>query len=978
MRNTKESKIKKAVAFAVAVLIASMSLTSSVALAQQFDDTKSSVVYCSKPLKVKIGSVYDYRYFVYASKVGSSDLNIKIEKGFAHTLENLYPGSKAQLNGKQITIKESTSFILHDLGGLELALSGNNVQFVPSEKCDELVATMTSISGYSKQKLVDDENMVSAQMGLVTAMTAAAGTIVIKDVIGYEPAPRTLTTPTKPYEYDAPSTIKYLEENGYRGQKFMDDYNNFMLGEEKKFPEIKNMAEFQKEAYLMRKYDEAWMDKIKGQLSENQRTYLKLYSDSIRDPSIELGQKNIADALNILTKEKIYKHSSEPSKWLSLAEYLSKADEGLDVEYKIVSKTISDKYKSVGLSGDTNHLQTFKKSTGVLLSETPIFAVKNDPLVRAGALVHYGGDRNLKAMFISMDSKAQSLQQTGMTLVHESSHETTYALDSIEKLSLDKISSKLGTEGLASYDEYKFANEQKASGMSGFEIEIKAAKNFRLRAASFENRIYGDGPSVYEFIRDRYGQEFVDKIKKGEVLLEEKVDVKGMDSLFRTSFLPPLTDSINSATDHFLKIEDKLNEVRRTIETDIQKPDISKLNKYVSDLDGLHESISKDSLMQPSVKNVLTAYVIKLKNNIQTYRDAPEELRVKTYSEGFMKVVNEFRVNLANNLAQESAELAKVSGGISREKVPAAQFNAVEDAANKLLEKTRKIKQLDNVLTEKSLQSLNSAENSILKGKVPEELTKTAEVAKKSASGQMAATAGITMVLVLGPHFREYGEENNNPYLVYTGTAVEYSGLGLFLAQAGATVYAIVNVFLAEGLYAAFWAGMESLTMLVFSEGAIIGLFVIFLAENIWCVLVDIFNCMYIQPTLTLSKTKGFTGEKIQYSVSGFDVKDGIGNQEGKRYMMTYQGSYGLQLGWCTVSGDICKGDFYVPSTASDTVKIFAQDIDNTYRSASVTFQKIRNQLVMGATIVTDKSYLCMYTKEWQGETDIEATCAKA
>ncbi|TRZ54842.1 hypothetical protein D4Q76_01555 [archaeon] len=976
MGNTKESKTKKAVAFAVAVLIASMSLTSSVALAQQFDDTKSSVVYCSKPLKVKLGPVYDYRYFVYASKVGSSDLNIKIEKGFAHTLENLYPGSKAQLNGKQITIKESTSFILHDLGGLELALSGgSDVQFVPSEKCDELVATMTSISGYSKQKLVDDENLVSSQMGLVTAMTAAAGAIIIKDVIGYEPSPRTLTTPAKPYEYDASSTIKYLEENGYRGQKFMDDYDGFILGEEKKFPEIKTMAEFQKENYLMKKYDEAWMDKIKGQLSETQRTYLKMYSDSIRNPSIELGQKNIADALSILTKEKIYKHSSDPSKWLSLAEYLSKADEGLDVEYKVINKMMSEKYKGyVESSVEQPHLQVFKKSTGIMTSEIPIIAVTDNPAVGPGQISHPSGNRNLRVMLISLDSKARSLQQTAMTLVHETSHETTYAVESFEKLSLDKISSKLGTEGLASYDEYRFANEQKASGMSGFEIEIKAAKNFRLRAASFENRIYGDGPSIYEFIRDRYGQEFVDKIKKGEVLLEEKVDVKGMDSIFRTSFLPPLTDSINSATDHFLKIEDKLNEIKKTAEADMQKPDISKLNKYVSDLDGLHESISKDSLMQPKARNVLTAYVIKLKNNIQAYRDAPEELRVKTYTEGFMKVVNEFRVDLANSLAQESAELAKVSGGITKEKVPAAQFNAVEDAANKLLEKTRKIKQLDNVLTEKSLQSLNTAENSILKGKVPEELTKTAEVAKKSAGGQMAIGAGTAMVFALGPKFKEYGQENNNPYLVATGETIEYAGLGLFVASAGATVASWVGIALPSIL-----TGLV-LTTETFLSGTVIGLLAVAFIEMLWCA-VNPFGPLcfgYIQPSLTLSKTKGFTGEKIQYSVSGFDIKNGIGNQEGKRYMLTYFGSHGLQLNWCTVSGDICKGDFYVPSTASDTVKIFAQDIDNTYRSTSVTFQKIRNQLVMGATIVTDKSYLCMYAKEWQGETDIEATCAKA
>jgi len=310
------------------------------------------------------------------------------------------------------------------------------------------------------------------------------------------------------------------------------------------------------------------------------------------------------------------------------------------------------------------------------------------------------------------------------------------------------------------------------------------------------------------------------------------------------------------------------------------------------------------------------------------------------------------------------------------EKTPSVEFKAVEKAASDLLEKTRKIKELgNNVLSEKSLESLNSAENSILKNNVPDELTKPAEIAKKSAGGATAIAAGTAMVFALGPKFVEFGQENNNPYLVATGETIEYSGLGLFVASAGATVASAVGIALPQIL-----KGLV-LTSEGFLSGTVIGLLAVAFIEMIWCV-INPFGPLcfgYIQPALTLSKTKGFTGEKITYEISGFDVKNGIGNQEGKKYILTYQGSFGLQLGsGCAVSSDKCGGEFAAPSTGADSIKIFAQDLDNTYKSTSVIFEKLKSRLTVGAAVVTDKSYFCTYSSEWKGETDLEMTCAKS
>lgn len=972
MRNSKESKIKKAVASVLIALAVSIILTSSVSLAQELDNAKSAIAYCSQPLKVKIGPVYDYRYFVYANKIGSSDLSIKIEKGFANSLENLYPGSKAQLNGKQITVKDSTSFILHDLGGGELALSGNT-QFAPSEKCDELVAAMTAINGYAKRKLADDENLISAQMELVKAMTTAAGAIVVKDIVGYEPTPRTPEVPTSPYTYDATATVKYLEDNEYLGERFLDDYNNLMLEEEKKFPIIKDSLQVEKRIFLADNYNQLWLKEMNEKLSNEEKLLLKKYTSNS-----EVSFKDAKNILDIFLKKKLFKHSSDTSKWISLTEYLSKADDGINVEYKIVDKLIVSEYlEYADIDKDIYpHLQTLKKGTNIVLSETPIVPSLEIELGVGGVTRILKNDPSKRLIIININEPQNIIQKTTAQIVHEISHDTTFALKSYDKLFL-KINSKpnlIVVEGLATFDQFKFMKEQADLGLPGYKTEMNINRYYWLKAKAGSQE-YGNGVAIYEFIRDKFGQDMIDKIKSGKMNLEKIVDVNGIDSIFQIRFLTPLLEEINANADEFMKIYNKEMKIIKEIgKGDIENPDISKLNKHIDELDGFTNDVEKNSLIDSDKKSKFKSYVKMFKEEIVEYKNSLPEQRMEKFSE-FEFMDYEPKTVLLNEISGMSAEGVNVYGGITKEKVPSAQFNAVEDAANKLLEKTRKIKEIgNNILTEKSLQSLNAAENSILKNKVPEELTKTAEVAKKSASGATAIAAGTAMVFALGPKFVEYGQDNNNPYLVATGETIEYSGIGLFAASAGATVAQAVGIALPQIL-----KGLV-LTSEGFLSGTVIGLLAVAFIEMVWCV-INPFGALcfgYVQPTLALSKTKGFKGDKITYEISGFVVKNGIGNQEGKKYILTYQGSLGLQLGTgCTVSSDKCKGEFSVPQMKSDTIRIFAQDIDNTYKSAFVTFEKLKNQLTIGATVATDKSYLCMYNKEWKGETELEMACAK-
>lgn len=993
MRNTKELKIKKAVASVLIVLAMSMSLSSSISLAQQFDETKSAVAYCSQPLKVEIGPVYDYRYFVYASKVGSADLNIKFDKGYAIILENLYPGSKAQLDG-QITIKDSTSFILHNLEGGELKLSGD-AQFAPSEKCDELVAAMTAISGYSKQKLVEDEDLVSAQMELVKAMTVAAGVIVVKDVYGYRPEPK---LPSVEAEKDAVTILKYLDEKGYRGQKVLDKYNEFISKKESQYPFLKEASEVNKDRITSVDYSSGWLDEIRGQITENQRILLKKLSESEIDTSQKLSPPEMKQALEIMIKEKIYKHPSQPSKWLSLIEYLNEQDKGYDIEYKIIEREPSSQHINMVKSlvneinselrtgsnlfdiyapqEKTMHLEIWKRGTKQLLYEVPIFPDIENPNSAGFVKTVEIGNTKYRIMGIGLDKSGGLLQKTASTIVHEITHATASATGAEEFLLVGDTSKgyplQFADEGSAVYAQDSFARNQ---GSEGFEFtRIRNSMN-KLKMKDYMSRSsYGESPQIFRYIFDKYGQQMIDKIMTGKAKIDEIVDFKGLHSNLKVDFLLPQVDEINTKADKLLKIADKEKEIKNTIlKSNMKNPDISKINGYIDELNMLSEEIKNN----PSLtgKKSFIDYIKGLQNGLEAFRDAPEELREEKFYKEFIGKGRESRAFLANKISENAAENVKDFGGIYKNEVPDAQFNAVEDAANKLLEKTRKIKNLgNNILTEKSLQSLNTAENSILKFKVPEELTKTAEVAKKSSGGQAAIGAGTAMVFALGPKFVEYGEENNNPYLVVTGETIEYSGIGLLVASAGATVATWMKIALPQVL-----KGLV-LTSEGFLSGTVIGLLVVALVEMVWCV-INPFGPLcftYIQPTLTLSKTKAFTGEKISYEISGFDVKNGIGNQEGKKYILTYQGSFGLQLGTgCTVSSDKCKGEFTVPVMKSDTIKIFAQDLDNTYKSTSVTFEKLKSQLTIGATVATDKSYLCMFNKEWKGETELEMACAK-
>lgn len=958
---------KQAIAFAMAFLLASAGVSQPIAFALPvFDASKSTVAYCSQPLKVPLGVGYDYQYFAYAAKVGSDDIFLNVDSGSVDSIENLYPGNHAWISGSQIRIEENTSFIIHSSSNLELKLSGNGLQLTPSESCDAMAAIFLLTHEYDKQNNIDKEDLTSAQIELVNAMSAAVATIAVQDVEGSGPS----RLPSGAYDYDAATVVQWLENNGYVGPNFQSAYDAYLAAEEAKFPAISGMTQAEKMSYLLDAYDEKWLNDIGGKLTESQKNILQVFSDSLGDTKTIVGPMTREDVLSIIMNEKIYKHSSDPSKWLTMAEYLSKADETIGVEYKIVTKV--DPFYEPFIGSDNHpYLQVFEKGTMTMIDELPILVETDQKTPTAGRIVHLASKPNRRIMFISVDSRALSLQYMPATIVHEATHETTFALGSDLKLlvGMDIESAKLGPEGLAVDKERMFLKEQENSGLTSVRVLKYAVQDFRLRSAQFATRVYEYGSGLYEFIRAKYGQNTIDEMEKGNLNLESLVDIQSIDSTLRaTNFLPSILDEINAQSAEFLKIHNKEIEIKDLMIKDIKNPDIAKINGYINDLSAIQDELRVNpARVVEGDWASLDTYAGMLRATLEAYRDATPAERLDKYLK-FMEFAVKEKSKVSNELALKISTNAKIYGGLVSGKVPPAEFAAVDAAATKVLEKAKIISQIEDILwEEKNLAALNSAEKSILKGKVPPEVEAPVQAAKLTASGITAIAAGTTAVFALGTKFVEYGQENNNPYLLYTGNAIEYAGLGLFIASAGATVANAMNIVLPPLLQ-----GLVIAATPAFVLGTIIGLFTMFLVEMLWCMFVDIFGCMYIQPTLTLSATKAFPGEKITYEVKGFNIPDGVGDQEGKQWLM-----WGpqMQLGsGCTVSGDICAGEFDAPFVNSP-IKVFAQDLNNQYRSASVVFGMLSSQLILTGTVGTDASYLCAYKDLWRGEPEVLLTC---
>ncbi|MBI2675943.1 MAG: hypothetical protein HYX24_05765 [Candidatus Aenigmarchaeota archaeon] len=159
-----------------------MLLLSQIAFAQQASETisnpeeQSVVTFCSKPLKVD----NDYKYYFFVNKGrDQKEISLDILKGEIENLENLYPGSdKGSFDGKRISAKASTAFVLHGPSNKELVLSTKEqeVDLAPTEKCGELAAFIAS-SMLAAATQIAAKEATEAHYGLVQELEKAVESV---------------------------------------------------------------------------------------------------------------------------------------------------------------------------------------------------------------------------------------------------------------------------------------------------------------------------------------------------------------------------------------------------------------------------------------------------------------------------------------------------------------------------------------------------------------------------------------------------------------------------------------------------------------------------------------------------------------------------------------------------------------------------------------------------------------------------------
>ncbi|MFB6088284.1 MAG: hypothetical protein ABEK36_00735 [Candidatus Aenigmatarchaeota archaeon] len=124
------------------------------------EDAKGSVVtFCSKPLKVK----KDNRFFFFVNKNSSvEEINLVVTKGNIKLIEPLSPSKYGRDNvireGKKITIKNTTSFILHSSSErIRVATENKNLKLATTQKCAQLGASVAYMNRKSKHEYINKE-----------------------------------------------------------------------------------------------------------------------------------------------------------------------------------------------------------------------------------------------------------------------------------------------------------------------------------------------------------------------------------------------------------------------------------------------------------------------------------------------------------------------------------------------------------------------------------------------------------------------------------------------------------------------------------------------------------------------------------------------------------------------------------------------------------------------------------------------------
>ena len=275
----------------------------------------------------------------------------------------------------------------------------------------------------------------------------------------------------------------------------------------------------------------------------------------------------------------------------------------------------------------------------------------------------------------------------------------------------------------------------------------------------------------------------------------------------------------------------------------------------------------------------------------------------------------------------------------------------VQNAAKKLASTVERIEMAeDDFAFPKIIEALIAADNSNYK-KEAEELQQLQKNQNPEAMARLGIIAsqkkadiglGGFSVFALGPLYETYGINRHDPRALAIGLGINKFGLLMFVASLGATYAKWQGIVLSSWILNSL-VNFLAITVETVTTGGIIGLGVTNFIYVYWCWAVELERpgCYkYRQPLLAFTKASGTKKNIIEYEITGFDVEMGVGDQEGKSWMLTYQGSYGAQLGkGCVVTNGSCKGKFTLPSTGFNTIRIWAQDLNHQFQSTAIQYQ---------------------------------------
>jgi hypothetical protein len=987
-------------------LILSLSFTTPITFAQIYvPEYESTIAYCSSPLIV--GN--DHRYFVYVSKPErTGDITLDIDGVEIDFLENLYPGAHAQLISNEIKITNNTVFILHSASGGELSLTGN-AELAGTKNCGDLVATMFLLQEHVRNRYIEGLDpigkLIELNEALLDAINATAEQTPDPDIeydlitVGdYVSRMLELADIGKPVEEKFTKMVVEYEPQLY---EYLENVREISAEKAKKFYEGKVFVKARDTARAFdHSYTKMLMDAIKEVRGKGDIDYKALenwrHAKNLRVPLSTISGQYLQDVINTMVRNtnKFYKDYGDPGKWYSFEEILNRYYEGTDTVFRIEESELSSEMRNKIIElrrahpkYERIHVPEVGEKVAHLIIESDGTTRKIPILANTGAGSFYQN----WAKFIAI-GEGMTLQEIPSDIFHEINHATLDKWGSLQKMK-EFAKRKFFSEGAASKVEtdffarqyYGLKNDAAIKSGMGFDFLKTTVKFVRLRGSA-SVRVYAGAEGWFNAYASEYGREsFLDLMRYGN--LEDIPVLKDYDSrnalldAIDAEKLTSIEDIIKWRNEYIKKIRGLNKEITSELMRMLEKPELA--SEDLAKIDALERKVVR---LKINIEDVLTAkervglekILTEQYDLLYDFETADPEKRVQILEERGAKI-HKYSVEALNRdsfiLANELKDLKKIGY-----EVPAEQKTVIESRLRYIEKVQKEIKQLSKSVDRKvGLETLNKAKNSPLKGKVPKELLKAGEIARRSLAGELAIGTGITMVFALGPKFAKYGEEHDNPFLLHLGHGIEYSGLGLMFLSVGATIANAAGIALPTVL-----RGLV-LTRAGLLAGGVAGAIGIVVVELGWCA-IDPFasRCYaYVPPSLALSKTSASRGELIDYTISGFDVENGIPeDQEGKQWIVTYQGGYGAILDTCVVADGKCKGSFTVLTAwmVGDQVSIFARSSDAKYKSDSVTLTiGAANAPDIFISIKTETGKHCYYgglpRKQWLGEKEIEVKC---